>query len=285
VDNAPRHIWLCADDYGISHSVDAAIRTLIMRGRINATSVMVVAPHFDHDDAESLRLLNADSKRAALGLHVTLTAPFKPMSAGFTPLRNSGFLPLKDTLRAAMTRKFHPESLAGEIATQVRAFVTAFGQLPDFVDGHQHVHLFPQVRDAVLKVVAEVAPKAWVRQCGRTGSLARRLRDPKGLLLDVLSVRFRSKARRRGIVTNPAFAGTYDYTSDADFARLFPQFLADLPEGGLMMCHPGLVDAELMRLDTLTTVREREYEFLNGDEFPRVLAKNDAALLPARTSA
>ena len=29
---------------------------------------------------------------------------------------------------------------------------------PDFLDGHQHVHLFPQVRDAFLKVVAEGAP-------------------------------------------------------------------------------------------------------------------------------
>ena len=39
-----RIIWLCADDYGISPAVNAAIRDLIARGRLNATSVMVVAP-------------------------------------------------------------------------------------------------------------------------------------------------------------------------------------------------------------------------------------------------
>ena len=39
---APRRIWLCADDYGISPGVNTAIRELISRGRINATSVMVV---------------------------------------------------------------------------------------------------------------------------------------------------------------------------------------------------------------------------------------------------
>ena len=27
------------------------------------------------------------------------------------------------------------------------------------------------------------------------------------------------------------------------------------------MCHPGLVDAELERLDPLTTLREREYAY------------------------
>ena len=63
----------------------------------------------------------------------------------------------------------------------------AFGRPPDFIDGHQHVHLFPQVRDAVLKVVAEAAPDAWVRQCGRARS-ARRLHDRKALVLDVLEL-------------------------------------------------------------------------------------------------
>ena len=42
-----RHIIICADDYGISPAVSAAIRDLIARGRINATSVMVAAPKFD----------------------------------------------------------------------------------------------------------------------------------------------------------------------------------------------------------------------------------------------
>ena len=40
----PRRIWLCADDYGISPGVNRAIRDLIERGRLNATSVMVVGP-------------------------------------------------------------------------------------------------------------------------------------------------------------------------------------------------------------------------------------------------
>jgi predicted glycoside hydrolase/deacetylase ChbG (UPF0249 family) len=35
-------IWLCADDYGISPGVNIAIRDLVVRGRINATSALVV---------------------------------------------------------------------------------------------------------------------------------------------------------------------------------------------------------------------------------------------------
>ena len=46
------------------------------------------------------------------------------------------------------------------------------------------------------------------------------------------------------------------------------------------MCHPGFVDAELQRLDPLTTLREREYAFLAGERFPGVLAAHGVGLLP-----
>jgi len=281
VRKAGRQIWLCADDYGISRSVNAAIRELILRGRINATSVMTAAPHFDASEAAALDELNSGITRAALGLHVTLTAPFKPLSEGFEPLSQGHFLPLKKMMRAAITRRLNPERLVIEIATQVEAFVMAFGRPPDFVDGHQHVHLFPQMRDAVLKVAAQAAPNAWIRQCGRPRS-ARRLKDRKELVLDVLSVGFRRKARQLGVAINPAFAGAYDFDGNPDFAALFPRFLAGLPDGGLIMCHPGFVDPELKRLDPLTHQREREFAFFNSENFPRLLAQHGVALaIPA----
>jgi chitin disaccharide deacetylase len=272
-----RRIWLCADDYGISPGVNDAIRELILHGRLNATSVMVAAPNLGDDEADALEVLNSGSKRAALGLHVTLTGPFKPMSEGFAPLRDGRFPPLNEMLRLAMTRRLQQEALTIEIATQLRAFIDIFGHLPDFVDGHQHVHLLPQVRDAFLRVVAETAPNAWVRQCGRAPS-ARRLRDQKGLVLDVLSLGFRAQAERLGLATNPAFAGAYGFSPKARFARIFPRFLKGLPDGGLIMCHPGFVDAALESLDSLTALREHEFAFFSSDAFPRLLAEHGVAL-------
>lgn len=270
----PRSIWLCADDYGMAPGVNDAIRQLIARGRLNATSVMTVAPHLGAREADALAAL---STSAALGLHVTLTGPFRPLSEGFTPLREGAFPSIGEMMKLAMTRRLTPEPLAIEIAKQFEAFTAAFGRRPDFVDGHQHVHLLPIVREAFLKVVAEAAPKAWVRQCGRARA-ARRLQDPKALVLDVLSVGFRGRAARRGLATNPAFAGAYGFTTDAKFAEIFPGFLNGLPDGGLIMCHPGFVDDALRSLDPLTDLREREFAFLNSDAFPRLLAESDVAL-------
>src|SRR5438477_3686464 len=273
-----RHIWLCADDYGISAAVNTAIRDLVVRGRINATSVLVNAPSFHRSEAVALNVLNAGSPRVALGLHLTLTAPFRPLSRGFKPLASGAFPPLKDMLVKAMLRRLDQGALVAEILSQLRMFIHLFGRGPDFFDGHQHVHLFPQVRDAVLKVAKETAPHAWVRQCGSVLPWIERLKDRKGLLIDALSGSFRRRAARLGVRTNPAFAGTYDFNEQANFAHLFPRFLDRLPHGSVVMCHPGFVDDELARLDSLTSLREREYAYFIDDLFPATLATYGVAL-------
>ena len=105
-----------------------------------------------------------------------------------------------------------------------------------------------------------------------------RLRTPKALFIDMLSARFRRGATRAKVAFNPAFAGAYDFSNEPDFGQLMRQFIEGLPEGGLVMCHPGFVDDMLVSLDPLTDQREREYEFLAGDGFPRLLAANNITL-------
>jgi chitin disaccharide deacetylase len=279
-DDRRRHIWLCADDYGISPAVNVAIRDLIVRGRINATSVMVVAPSFHRSEAASLNLLNASEIRVAIGLHLTLTAPYQPLSRNFRPVCDGIFLSKRETARHSFLHLLRREMLESEISSQLQEFITAFGRLPDFIDGHLHVHLFPQIREALLRVVKDVAPNVWVRQCGRIGPLHKRVGDAKAIALDMLSSGFRRLANRYAVRVNPAFAGTYGFAKDADYAQIFPKFLRGLPDGSVVMCHPGFVDAELQRLDPLTTLREREYLFLIGNSFPGLLDAHGLTLLP-----
>jgi chitin disaccharide deacetylase len=268
-----RRIVLCADDYGISPAVSGAIRDLIARRRINATSVMVVAPSFSRGEAATLRQAAAD--HASLGLHLTLTGPFAPLSQHFTPLRRGAFFPLASMARRALSRALVPALLDAEIAAQFAAFRDVFGRAPDYVDGHQHIHVFPQVSEALVRVAKHAAPAAWLRQCARA---VRNNLEPKGLVLDALSRRLQRLAAAHGVRTNPAFAGTYAFRAKADYAKLFPKFLVGLPDGGVVMCHPGKVDAELSRLDPLTDLREREYAFFLDDGFPQLLAAHGVAL-------
>jgi len=278
-DAAPlRRIWLCADDYGLSPGVNRGIRDLIERGRLNATSVMVVGPAIGRDEINMLQDAVANSPRYAIGLHVTLTAPFRPLTMHFQPIDGGMFLPFPKLLRAGLTRRLDPEIIHAELMVQLSAFTELFGRAPDFVDGHQHAQLFPGVRDAFLKAVKTAAPDAWVRQGGRHQPLARRLGAPKALIIDVLSAQFRSRAERADIAFNPGFAGAYDWTQQQDFGALMRQFLDGLPEDSVVMCHPGFVDEILVSLDPFTTQREHEHAFLGGEHFPRLLAANKVTL-------
>jgi chitin disaccharide deacetylase len=273
-----KRIWLCADDYGISPGVNRAIRDLIERGRLNATSVMVVTPAIGRDEVASLQAVATRSARCAIGLHITLTAPFRPLSLHFRPLDGGMFLPFTRLLRAAALRRLDPEIIRAEVAMQLNAFRDLFGRTPDFVDGHQHVQLYPLARDGFLAAVKEKAPNAWVRQARRNQPLSQRLASPKALFLDYLSTQFRRRAAAAGVATNPAFAGAYDFTRKPDFSALMPGFLDGLPEDGVVMCHPGFVDETLASLDPMTTVRQIEHTYLASDAFTELLAMNNVTL-------
>jgi chitin disaccharide deacetylase len=273
-----RRIWLCADDYGLSPGVNRAIRDLIGRGRLNATSVMMVGPAIGRDEVDALNAVVASRPHCAVGLHATLTAPFHPLTMHFRPLDGSLFLPLPKLLRATLLRRLDLEIIGAEFTAQIAAFAARFGRAPDYVDGHQHVQLFPQLRDAFLGSVKAAAPSAWVRQCGRRLPLAKRIGVPKALLLDVLSAQFRRRALDQSVAFNPGFAGAYDFSLSPDFGELLRGFLNEVPEGGVVMCHPGFVDETLTGLDPLTHQREREHAFLAGDDFPSLLATNKVTL-------
>lgn len=273
-----RRVWLCADDYGISPGVNRAIRDLIERGRLNATSVMMMGPAIDRSEVEALQASVKDSPRCAIGLHVTLSAPFRPLTMHFRPLDGDMFMPFQKLLRAGLARRLDREFFRNEVKAQLAAFVEAFGRTPDFVDGHQHVQLYPQVRDGFVDAVSEGAPNAWVRQGGRVLPLAQRLTSPKAMVLDILSAQFRRRAASAGLSFNPGFAGAYDFMRVTDFGALMRQFLEGLPDGGLVMCHPGFVDDILIGLDPMTEVREREHAYLASDAFTRLLTDSGATL-------
>lgn len=273
----PRRIIVCADDYGISDGVNRAIVTLIEKQRINATSIMVVAPAFTRASAQTL--MDAASRQSCqLGLHLTLTAPFRPLTLHFRPLQSDMFLQLPTLLRASIMRWLDVELLKTEALAQLAAFTATFGRPPDYLDGHQHVQIFPVIRDAALEAMRLAAPQAWVRQCGGMPKRRSGRRDRKSLLLNVLSSGFRARAMRAGIRFNPAFAGAYDFSKPGEFGELFGTFLQQLPDGGLVMCHPGHVDAQLIALDPLTTQREREFEFFLSGRYLDLLTELNLAL-------
>lgn len=270
-----RRIVLCADDYALSPGVSAGIRELLAAGRLNATSVMTIFPELE-TEAKALLSVKAPIP-FQIGLHATLTGGFRPLSA--TPIPSpEGHLPMSHQtwppfgfLRISGTR------VKAEVGAQLKKFIRVFGRAPDYVDGHQHVQLMPGIRGPFLEAVKERAPNAWVRQCA-PARWSDEFLNAKSRFLGFLSLGFRRKARHANLTFNPAFSGAYDYDRRSDFGASFARFIDGMPEGGVVMCHPGHPDDILRSRDTLTDQREKEFSFLLSGEMPRILSQADLCL-------
>ena len=272
----PFRFVLCADDYALSPAVSRGIREALAAGRLSATSVMTTQPGWAREAAP----LAEAAAGADVGLHFNLTLG-APLGA-LPKLAPDGRCPAIGALMAAARRgALDAGEIAGEAARQLDAFERSWGRAPDFVDGHQHVQVLPGVRDPLLAELRRrgLAGKIWLRDSADrpTRALRRGVELKKALGLAVLGRGFAGAARAAGFAVNDGFSGFSSF-APGDYARDFARYLKAPGRRHLVMCHPGHVDAELARLDPVTTSRERELAFLLSDAFPRVLARAHARL-------
>ena len=244
-----RRLVVCADDYALTPGVSRGIRELLAAGRISATSVMTVSPHWAAE-AEALRRVAGD---ADIGLHLTLTDQ-KPLGVmhGFA---RAGRLPSVTTLiTLALARRLPLPDIEAEVARQIGAFLTHFGRPPRYIDGHHHVHQLPGIRDIVIAAVKRLGAGAvYLRDCHEPGLriIARGIAVPKALLISGLGAGFGAAARAAGIATNAGFIGVYDFAREKrPFAELCRRFVSGDAEGAILMCHPGYADGDLAALRT-----------------------------------
>jgi hypothetical protein len=266
-----RRLVLCADDYAMTDGVSRAIDQLAAGGRISATSVLVTSRHWP----ANAKQLSALRDRIAVGLHLDLT--LGPLLGSLPGLAPNGRPP--DVARLselALKRGIDEAEVAGEIERQLDALEHYLGFPPDFLDGHQHVHALPVVRDALLGVLGRrgLAKSGFLVRDPRPklGAIIRRGRAaPKALAIAWLTRGFGADARRAGLVVNDSFAGISGFRP-VDTRRDFDQALKAAGPLALVMCHPGFPDAELAALDPVTTRRQTEYDVLmSEDPFAGVL--------------
>jgi predicted glycoside hydrolase/deacetylase ChbG (UPF0249 family) len=160
------------------------------------------------------------------------------------------------------------------------------GREPDFLDGHQHVHAFPGIREALFAAVDALGlgQRIYIRDpADGFGAIAsRRLGAAKALLIAGLAKGFAGRLAAIGISANIGFAGIGPFDPRRDYAADFARFLRAPGRRHLVMCHPGFVDPELLEADSVAATRPKEYEFLSGDALPELLARVDARIVRFR---
>lgn len=274
----PRPVVLCADDYGLNAGTSRGIRDLARMGRISATSCMTNAPGWP-EAAAALRELDG---RIGIGLHLTLTWG-RPLGAmpRFAP---DGRLPaLGATLRRALSGTLPEAEIAAEIRRQLDGFRSAWGRDPDFVDGHQHVHVLPGIRGPLLRVLAAggQAGRLWLRDPSDSvrSVLRRSASIGKAILVGTLAGGFRRAADRVGFRTNRGFSGFSPFDPARDSAEAMRGFLLAPGPAHLVMCHPGHADPASP--DEIEPARVKEFAYLASPEFEDLLAREKVFLVTA----
>jgi chitin disaccharide deacetylase len=268
---------LCADDFALSPSVSRGILEALGAGRLSAVGAMTGRPSWPAG-AAALREYQA---KADIGLHLNLTlgTPLGPMPR-FAP---SGRFPeLGRVLKAALRRELPQAEIGQEISRQVDRFCDHFGAAPAFADGHQHVHVLPQVRALFFACLEArgLSGKVWLRDCcdHPFRILWRGSEVKKSLGVGWLARGFATEAAADGFLTNDGFAGFSAFDLRRDYALDFARYLRAPGKRHLIMCHPGYCDEELAAADPVTLSRERELAFLLSPAFQTMLDSAGARL-------
>lgn len=264
-----RALHLCADDYGLRPGLSRCIAELAARGRLSALSCLSNAEHWAAAAAD----LRALPSSVEIGLHFNLSE-CRPASAALRAVWPQ--LPqLPRLIAAAHLHRLPLAAIEDELAAQWRAFVDAHGRQPDFIDGHQHVHHLPGVRELVLAAAARCGVA--VRNTGRVLGPGWALK--RWLIAHTGGTRLQAALQARGLRHNTVLLGAYDFVA-SDYRALMRAWLAQVPaQGALLFCHPGHGDAGLA--DAIGAAREREAAYLSSDAFAEDLAEADVTLSPS----
>ena len=138
-----KHFAICIDDFGLHDGVNAACMALARLERVTAISCMVGAPCWAQG-APALREL--PRQQVDIGLHLDLT------EHAFNPAAR---WPLSQLMVRSCARVLDRALIRSEIHRQLDAFEKGFGRSPVHVDGHQHVHQFPVIRDLLVAALQE----------------------------------------------------------------------------------------------------------------------------------
>jgi predicted glycoside hydrolase/deacetylase ChbG (UPF0249 family) len=257
-----KRLIINADDYGRSPGVSRGILQAHREGIVTSTTVMVNQPDVETQLAEALAC-----PKLGIGLHLVFSAwrPTLPPEEIPSLVDSNGFFLSQHDLWAH-AEEISIAQLRAEFRTQMKRFGRLTGRLPDHVDCHHFVHLYPPFFQVYADLAAEFdlplrvpfPPEADFRRAIAT------LPYLEEFPIDLV---------RGMVVTNSALLKARQLCYPDHFISTFfgmevltldfvLDLLRTLPQGtSELMCHPGHDDAGLAG-STYRSEREIELQLL-----------------------
>jgi chitin disaccharide deacetylase len=270
-------IILCADDFAMTPGISKGICELLKKKRLSATSCMTISPLW----SEYSTWLKPFKEHADIGLHLTLTDFPSLSNLSFTDSKGR-LPPFKKLFKLAYGNRLNNKEITMEFQSQFEAFQKEFGSMPDFIDGHQHIHQLPVIRKSVIELFKNNFQKGdgYLRICWENPLLVwkRNVNILRTLIIGFPGLKMRKLARKEGIPFNDGFSGIYSLSLNKNISALFSCFLIGVREKSLIICHPGKIDFGSTPEINLTKTREAEYRFLDSLAFQSILDQKQMRL-------
>jgi predicted glycoside hydrolase/deacetylase ChbG (UPF0249 family) len=252
-----KNIIICADDYAQNEFISHAIIDLIKAERLSAVSCMTAS---DQWHIYGKKLLNVASK-IDVGLHFDLTH-FDSVSK----------LPFYKLLLTSCCNRIDLRIIEQQFNDQLDKFEIIMRRAPDYIDGHQHVHILPNIRECLLHSLKRRYGNnlPYLRQVNP--KVLKSITPFKAFVLRLLASGFKSLATRQGFQLSKHFFGIYSL-KPMQYSLLFKAWLNQAPNHSLIMCHPGYISTDSS--DSISAARVVEFNYLASEEFLQDLKENN----------
>ncbi len=235
-----------ADDYGRAPGVSRGILTAHREGIVTSTTVMINQPGVEEQLSEALAC-----PALGVGLHLVFTAWRPLLPPGEVPDLVDGnglFLEQHDVW--ARAEQIPLAQLQAELSAQLERFVSLAGRLPDHLDCHHFVHLYPPFFQVYADLAAQsqlplrvpFPPETEFDQAARTLPFLEGF--PRDLVRGMV-VTDSALLKARRLAHPDRFIGTFFGRETLTLEALLGHLEA-LPDGVTeLMCHPAYDDPAL----------------------------------------
>lgn len=217
-----KYLIVNADDFGLTEGVNNGIVESYKNGIVRSTTMLANSKAFDHGVK-----LSGENPGLAIGVHLALTIG-KPLTSGLKTIVDSEGNFFKISVIEEKIPSFDENELETEFTAQIEKILNAGIKVTHF-DSHHHVHMLPKINAMTVKLAKKYGVS---------------IRKIKGFENDVPTTSEFSEKFYAGGVTVKGFEeliNSYDNVESLE-----------------TMCHPAIVDDELLGMSSYAKQRTEE---------------------------
>lgn len=266
-------IIICADDFAQNDAISHGIIKLIENNRLSATSCMTNLESWPEHSLLLKKITTID-----MGVHLNFTHG-KPLSKALQKQFKSWPNSILSIIKLIISKQLTLTKLENEIELQLNNFEKYINKIPDFIDGHQHLHHFPVIRQALLKVylkkygMLDQSQKPYIRISSCNAKINEQFCLKKKIIQLTGSEKLQKQLIKHQIPFNQNFAGIYPFNKKYSFDEICSKILEHTKNTTLLMCHPAFKSNDAS--DPIAYFRYKELEYLISDKFKQLLIKNN----------